>query len=225
MLRMLDTGGILFDGGAISDHGILARTITIDSQVQKLLAEHPNTVVINAGAGLDTRKHRLNSKPLHWYDLDLEPVAKLRSRFFDYGEHETLIAKSILDFSWIDAIDVPAHAHVLLIAEGLLMYFSTEDVCEILTVLCNAFPNAHMLFDVVHHYFVKKGISSPFLFGIDHAKDMQDLVDTVQILDAWATGDLLQSRQPLWLRLMNCLPSTRKRSQIIHAVLRKPFIS
>ena len=96
------------------------------------------------------------------------------------------------------------------------MYFSEQDVRQIFYLLDKHFKGAHMYFDVVHSYFMGKGISSTFLWGLDKAEDIEKICPSIQLIHAWSTGDLLKSRQPLLLRLLNFLPSTKNRSQILH---------
>ena len=96
------------------------------------------------------------------------------------------------------------------------MYFSGDDVRHIFDILAEHFPGAHMYFDVVNSFFVGKGISSAFQWGLDRAKDITAMHPNIHLVRSWSTGDLLKERQPLPLRLMNFLPSTRNRSQILH---------
>mgnify|MGYP003623491766 CR=1 FL=1 len=66
ILAASDTEGIVSDGGAVSRHGIPARTHVMDQAVQKLLAENPRSTVINLGAGLNTRMSRASGSPVRW---------------------------------------------------------------------------------------------------------------------------------------------------------------
>lgn len=73
-----------------------------------------------------------------------------------------------------------------------------------------------MFFDVVHSYFINKKISSTFLWGIDKAKDIEKLNSSIELIQSWSAGNLLKERQPLILRLLDFLPATKNRSQILH---------
>lgn len=212
----INTDGVIIDGGAISTHGILVRTQVIDNVVNHLLLENPNSLVINLGAGLDTRMNRLDNGLLRWYDLDLEEVIALRRCFFSESERVKFLAKSVMDFTWMDEIELLPDDNVIIIAEGLLMYFTEQDVQQLLLQLSTYFPKAHMLFDVVHTFFVDKGINSTFSWGIDSADVFCKQLSNACLLRSWSTGDLLKNRQPLLVRMMNCLPSTRNRSQVLH---------
>ena len=209
ILSQCDTSGMIIDGGEISTHGILARTRVIDAQVKKLLAEHPAAVIVNLGAGLDTRFFRLDNGMVQWYDLDLPEVISLRKQFVSENERLHFISKSVLE-----------NTTVILIAEGLLMYFAESEVQAILNVLTTAFPKADLLFDVVHRFFVGKKISSDFLWGLEKAREIEKLHQNVELIQSWSAGDILKERQSLAFRVLNIFPSTKNRSQIIHLKLR-----
>ena len=204
------------DGGTISTLGILSRTKIIDDEVKGILSKDANTMIINLGAGLDTRITRIDNGLLKWYDLDLPDVIQFRRQFFSEDERIQTIPKSVLDITWMEEIHPYKNGRVIIIAEGLLMYFPKEDVSKILALLANHFPGADMFFDVVHSYFINKKISSTFLWGVDNAKDIKKLHPAVELVQSWSAGNLLKERQPIILKLLNILPATKNRSQILH---------
>ncbi|MEA4889036.1 MAG: class I SAM-dependent methyltransferase [Clostridiaceae bacterium] len=216
ILKTINLEDKITDGGQISTLGILARTKIIDDEVGRILSRNANATIINLGTGLDTRISRMDNGLLKWYDLDLPDVIRFRSRFFSENERIRFISKSVLDTTWAEQINISENSTVIIIAEGLLMYFTEEDVSHILTLLAKRFPGAHMLFDVVHSYFINKKISSTFLWGIDEAKDVEKLNSNIELIQSWSAGNLLKERQPLILRLLNFLPATKNRSQILH---------
>lgn len=216
IISRIDTGGKITDGGNVSTHGIIARTKVIDDEVKKILEKCPDAVIINLGAGLDTRISRIDNGFLKWYDLDLPEVISVRRLFFNENERIRFISKSVLDPEWINEVDIPEGPEIIIIAEGLLMYFPEEDVVRILELLSGHFAKAHMFFDVIHSFFINKKISSTFLWGIDNAGDIEKLSPRVKLNESWSTGDLLKNRQSLFFRIFNILPSTRNRSQILH---------
>lgn len=220
IMQALDLGGKITNGGMISTLGILARTKIIDEEVQRMLNNKPAATIINLGAGLDTRICRMDNGLLTWYDLDLPEVIQFRRQFFSENERIHFIAQSALDETWMDRIPVRDDNPVILIAEGLLMYFSEAEVVRILGLAAKRFPGAHLFADVVHSYFIQKKISSPFLWGMDHAKDIEKLDSRIRLVQAWSAGDLLKHRQPLLLRMLNILPATKNRSQILHIQFR-----
>lgn len=216
IFKEINTEHMIVDGGEIATHGILARTKVIDEEVSEILSKDPNATIINLGAGLDTRISRIDNGYLKWYDLDLPEVIIFREKFFSENERIRFISRSVLDSTWMQEVNVSKDSTVIIIAEGLLMYFSKKEVTEILELLAANFPEAHMFFDVVHSYFINKKISSSFLWGIDNAKEIEKLSSHVKVLQAWSAGNLLKERQSTIFRMLNFLPSTRNRSQILH---------
>lgn len=220
ILRACDTRGIVTDGGAMASHGIRSRTVTLDARVDELLRASPDAVVINLGAGLDTRFFRLDNGRARWIDIDLPEVIDLRRRFISENERLRFLPATVLDDGWTRGLMRDPDAPVILLAEGLLMYFPEERVKSILAYFARAFPGADMLFDVVHASFVGKKISSDFLWGIDRAEEIEALAPGARLVQAWRTGDLLPDKQPFALRLLNVFPATRARSQILHIKLK-----
>ena len=216
IISQVKTDNTITDGGKVSTHGILARTKVIDNEMNEILIHKPDTVIINLGAGLDTRICRIDNGRLTCFELDLPDVISLRRKFITENERIHFISKSVLHDDWVSDLGEISGENTVIIAEGLLMYFSEQDVQQIFHLLAKHFKGAHMYFDVVHSYFMGKGISSTFLWGLDNAGDIEKLCPAIQLIHAWSTGDLLKSRQPLLLRLLNFLPSTKNRSQILH---------
>lgn len=216
-----DISNMVIDGGEISTHGILARTKIIDTEVKNILTRNPHAIVINLGVGLDTRFFRLDNGTAQWYDLDLPEVISLRKQFIFENQRLHFISKSVMDYSWINEISCSPNNTIILIAEGLLMYFSEDEVKEVLDVLETKFPKADMLMDVVHSFFIGKKISSDFLWGIAKAKEIEKLNKDISVIQAWSVGRLLKQRQSLTFRLLNMFPSTKNRSQIIHMKLER----
>ncbi len=205
-----------FDGGNITHVGIIARTEVIDQGVNEFLNKHKHGLIINIGAGLDTRITRVDNKHLRWIDVDMPKVIEARKLFFEENERIKFIGKNVLDTSWLAEVPYKTHEPVLIIAEGLLMYFHEEDLKKLFKLLINAFSNAEMYFDVVHSYFIGKGVSSNFNWGITKAKDIEKIDSKIQLVESWSTGNLHKHRQDLYFRMFNFMSTIRNRSQILH---------
>ncbi|MHC5611642.1 MAG: TonB-dependent receptor domain-containing protein [Nostoc sp.] len=85
----------------------------------------------------------------HWIDLDLPDVINLRRQLDHETEQHRLIAQSALDFSWMDEIPDCLPENLLILAEGLLMYFTLEQVQQLIQQLRQRFPNATLMFEIV----------------------------------------------------------------------------
>ncbi len=213
---LTDPGAYVADGGEIATLGILARTRVIDDTLLALLAEKPDLTLLSLGVGLDTRISRMDNGLIQSYELDLPDVISLRRNYFEETARIHFIAASALDEEWVRHLEGISPEKVIILAEGLLMYFTGEEVKRLFHMLAKHFPGAHMLFDVVHSFFVGKGISHPFLWGLDKAQQIEGLDPHIRLTESWSMGDLLKERQSPFMRILNLLPSTRNRSQILH---------
>ena len=118
-----------------------------DEQVRNFLEEAPDGLVVNLGAGLDTRFHRLDNSRVEWIELDLPGVIAFRQKLREPGsKRHRMIAASVLDEDWVVEVKRYAKSRVLFIAEGLLMYFTEEEHRKIFTCLAENFPGQEMLF-------------------------------------------------------------------------------
>jgi O-methyltransferase involved in polyketide biosynthesis len=84
---------------------MVARTAILDAQVRAFLARHPEGLVVNLGAGLDTRFHRLDNGKLQWMEIDLPEVTAFRRKLDEPASpRHTLFAGSVLERVWIDEV-------------------------------------------------------------------------------------------------------------------------
>ena len=111
------------------------------------LPSTPDAVVIQLGAGLDARYERLGRPEVtHWFDLDLKEAIDLRRRFLMETERNTYLAESMFDEDWLDKVRAYSKSPVLIILEGVLMYFPEERVRELFRNICDKLPSATILF-------------------------------------------------------------------------------
>ena len=161
--------------------GMALRTKFLDEILASLLAKtNGKLVVVNLGAGLDTREARFPN--IKWYQLDLPESIEIRKKFFPESK-SVLIAKSVLDFSWMD--DIQEKENVIFIAEGLLGYFMGEEVKAVLQHISSRFSHSFIAFNTIHAMMVGKRPSqsvdpakAPHKWGIKSIKDVL----------AWNTG-------------------------------------
>ena len=65
-----------------------------------------------------------------------------------------MIAKSVFDYRWIQ--EIPKGKPVLIIAEGVFMYFTKKEVIELIYKLVKAFHGAEMLVETIPNSFINK---------------------------------------------------------------------
>jgi O-methyltransferase involved in polyketide biosynthesis len=100
----------------------VVRTELLDRAPEAFINRHPQAVTLNIGYGLDTRFSRLDNGKVQWYDLDLPETTRMH--FFDETDRYRMIPQVFFDYSWIDEVD--RKKSVLIIAEGVLMYFQKK---------------------------------------------------------------------------------------------------
>ena len=134
MLAQIDYDFSKFKNIVMSQVGCCGRAQIFDNEAQKFIAAHPDAVVVQLGAGLDARFERLGRPQITaWYDLDLPEVIALRRQLLPESTNHYL-AISLFDESWMQT--VAAHGKpVLLLCEGVLMYFDTDTVKDWLATL------------------------------------------------------------------------------------------
>ncbi len=122
------------------------RAMQYDELTDRFIQRFPDCIVIQLGCGLDSRCSRIEHKPRLWYDLDLDDVIELRKQYFTESGSYRLIASSAADMRWLDSIEYNG-GRVLVIAEGLSMYLSIDDMTEIMKALSARFEKCSFVFD------------------------------------------------------------------------------
>lgn len=131
----------------------VVRAKCFDDEIGAFIARCPDAAIVNIGAGLDTTFQRLDNGMIKWYDLDLPEVISLRRKFLPEGSRTTYIAKSVLDYTWLNDI---AHSSsgLLLVSASVLFFLPEADVKELLSRLSASFPGAHFVFDTMSPLFL-----------------------------------------------------------------------
>ncbi len=143
---------------------LACRSVIFDNLTRNFIKIHPEGIVVSLGSGLDFRHERLDNGKIVWIDVDVPEVTALRIAFFPETSRHYSISSSILDFSWMNKI--PKGLPVFFIAEGLLVYFTPNEVKSILSSISRIFKGSEMILDAYNHWYINaaKGSSpSPFL--------------------------------------------------------------
>lgn len=151
IIQKIDYDFKKFKQSKFSQVGICTRAKLIDNQANNFIEKHQKSVVIQIGAGLDTRFHRLGCpKNVIWYDLDVPEVMNLREKLIARQENNHYLAISMFDKAWIEKIthnELP----ILIIVEGVLMYFTENEVRRFFEMICQHFNKATIVFDMLFY--------------------------------------------------------------------------
>jgi O-methyltransferase involved in polyketide biosynthesis len=175
--------------GQLFHSGIMAvRTAILDEQAAKFLAKAPHGLIVNLGAGLDTRFYRLDNGIAHWIEMDLPSVISFRRKLQEPdSERHRFVAGSVLNEVWIAAVKHDASNKILLIAEGLFPYFTEEEHRKIFRYLADHFPGQEMLFQtmapsliqglVQYSNLSKMSTNVEICWGLEDSTQVSDLLD------------------------------------------------
>ena len=145
MVESINFDGALYGtgwGGFVT----ILRTVIFDWWVGEFLAAHPAGTVVELGVGLNTRFERADNGTAHWIDLDLPDTIELRRQFFTDTDRRRMIAASLLDEDWMDAVARGPEPYFF-VAEGVLVYLPEDDVMRTLARIARRFPGAMLAFD------------------------------------------------------------------------------
>jgi O-methyltransferase involved in polyketide biosynthesis len=123
-------------------------TREFDRYARDFLTRHPDAVVVHIGCGLDSRFDRVDDGQVEWYDLDLPDVIELRRKLIG-GERQRyhLLACSVLDDSWLEAVSAHSQCPMLFLAETVFVYFTEAQAKALVLRLRDHFPGAELVFD------------------------------------------------------------------------------
>ncbi len=131
-----------------------ARAKIIDEICTKYIEENSDATIIHLGCGLDSRVLRVNANYNKWYDVDLPSVIELRRKFYIEDDKYKMLGKSVTDLEWINEIETKS-TNILIVAEGLTMYLSDDEIQQLLNGINTRFSNVTILFDAYSKQAVK----------------------------------------------------------------------
>lgn len=186
------------------------RARIIDDYTNLFLKDHPETLVLHLGCGLDSRCKRVEAGRRLWIDLDYPEVISLRKKFYSENQHYSMIGSSVTDFSWMN--QVKEHTGpTLVLAEGMLMYLPMDQVKVLLAELRKRLGGCHVVFDVFSTYTAGRVHNHPSLkktgvtefWGIDDSREMEEWVNGLTWQeDLCFTNQSFLKEQPFMTRLL-----------------------
>ncbi len=196
-----------FNKARFSQLGVEICTMLLDLAVRQFVAENPDGVVANCGAGLDTRRARLAIKDsVLWNELDVPEAIELPRQFFTESLNYRFLAKSMFDISWFDNIEV-TRSNLLIIAVGLFMYYDENELREMMTYIANRFPGTEMSIEIMGPWVVggsnknecvSKIENAPeFKWGIADTRDILSWHPRLRICEEWCNFDYHKKRAGL----------------------------
>ena len=176
---------------------LILKSREFDRFAQDFLGRHPDAVVVHIGCGLDTRFERVCSEQpdngqVEWYDLDLPEVINLRRELLGgEGGRYHLLAGSVLEDAWLEAVEAHRQRPFLFLAEGVFMYFTEAQVKSLVLRLKEHFPAAELVFDAYSPFMrwahnlrvIRKRVGAHLNWDLRHSQDLEGWGVGIHLLD------------------------------------------
>jgi len=178
-------------------------TREMDRYTRDFLGRRPEAVVVHIGCGLDSRFERVDNGRVEWYDLDLPDVIGLRRKFVgEEGERYHLLAGSVLEDAWLEAVKVHSKRPFLFLAENVLVYFTEDQVKSLVLRLRDRFPGSELVFDGWSPFFIWLGnrqlSSSKFAgllrWGFYRGRTLEGWGQGIRLVGQWGFFDRPEPR-------------------------------
>ena len=166
---------------AYAQTGISVRTRAFDDLVRKHMDRMDRPLVVELGCGLSSRYYRIGQGCSRWLDFDLPDVIRVRRELAPDTDAHHNFAGSLLDYGWMDLVKQRQAKELILVAEGLLMYFDKVQVMALLQEMKRQFPGAVFIFDTqgekakkMNERFTQK-VNAPLKWVARNSRDLREL--------------------------------------------------
>lgn len=203
------------------------RAKRLDWYVKDYLGRYDEPLVLHLGCGLDSRFRRVGAAKGTWYDLDFPDVIALRRVFFDDSDRYRMLGSPVTDLHWLDAVREEGPACI--IAEGLFMYLTEDEVRRLLLALQERFPGSEVAFDAYSTLTAKSVRRHPSLkktgatvrWGIDDVHRIEGWGVNIRVMEEWFfTESADVAALGLWFRLLFRLIGRFKAARSAHRLIR-----
>ncbi len=148
---------------------IALRAKKLDGVVRNFVARHPDSVVVDLGAGLDSRMIRVDPpSTVDWYDVDLPSVIAARRKLLPQPANAHFIAADVAGHDWID--ELPGDRPAVIVADGLVAFLAQPDLTAALRELTAHFPDGEIAFN---------GYTRFHVWALKHYKGTNSIADAV----------------------------------------------
>lgn len=127
--------------------------------MEQFVARHPDGVVLDLGAGLDSRICRVDPPAtVDWYDVDFPEVAEIRRQVMPTRGNAHNVGTDLIDRHWL--AEIPSDRPAVIVADGLVAFLAQDNLVALLNRLTGHFPSGELAFNgytrlhmwVVKHY-------------------------------------------------------------------------
>jgi O-methyltransferase involved in polyketide biosynthesis len=122
------------------------RAKMLDDRVRAFVKLHPDAVVVDLGAGLDSGFYRVDPPPaVDWYSVDLPGITALRDQVLPADPRSHSVPASLADTHWTDSI--PADRPTMLVVDGLFAFLTEPVIVGIVRRITDHFGSGELAFN------------------------------------------------------------------------------
>jgi methyltransferase (TIGR00027 family) len=174
-------------GSRYTAWSVIIRTCIIDQFIYDLIQNKKIDLVLNLGAGLDTRPYRMSLPDnLNWIEVDFEKIIELKNDKLKSEKPVCNLERVALDLSQVDKREEffkkisERFKNVLVITEGVIPYLSNEDAGDLAQALHRQSPFSYWITEYYSPEILKflrtpkrlkQMKNAPFLFYPDNWYD------------------------------------------------------
>ena len=157
-------------------------------ELKRLLQKYPDALCVNLGCGFDDKFSQVDNGRLQWYDVDLPDQIAVRRKVYSDRERCTMLPGSALESEWTKQF--PKAKMYIIVMEGVLEYFTKDQVKTCLNMLCDSFPHGYLLAELhspfleqngKHHDAVKH-TNATFGWGTKSGREYLDLEPRMKLI-------------------------------------------
>ena len=145
--------------------------------LKDLIRRYPDAVCVNLGCGFDDKFSQVDNGQITWFDVDLPDQIEVRRKVFRDRERCVMLEGDALDGAWTR--DLPKGKMNLIVMEGVMEYFSKDQVRTCLNMLCGCFAQGYLLVELHSRFMEKnskhhdaiKNTNAVFGWGTDSGRD------------------------------------------------------
>jgi O-methyltransferase involved in polyketide biosynthesis len=188
--EIIDTLGVEFSqyDHFMSHEGVVARTIMYKNQLQELIDQYPDALCVNLGCGFDDKFVQVDNGQIMWYDVDLPDILSIRRKVCKDRERCVMKEGSALESDWTKGL--PQRSTNIIVMEGVLEYFTKEQVETCLNILCDSFEHGYLLAELHHpilgrntkHHDSVKYTNAEFHWGTKSGREYLELEPRMSLI-------------------------------------------
>lgn len=158
IVKLLPINFEQFNSNIFARLGTAIRVSLLDNQARLALKNAKQPILVHLGCGLDNRFNRVDDGTGIHINIDLPEVIAWREKLNLYSSERNIsMSGSILETDWMDELlaKYPNHSFYFFI-EGVLVYFSQQQVKQLFLELAKRFKGGQICFDAYTGWLVNK---------------------------------------------------------------------